>query len=131
MTEYDASKLTTAIQLLKQMAHGINPVTSQPVPEDSYYNNPDVIRSLFFIKTVMTDVANNGGVIGRKRATHKHISEQFPYEVLSGFQYRTDLQITLFLKQLQELLPEGQEIRLPATDEYLVESRTLLSQEIA
>ena len=35
-----------AIQIVERLADGLHPVTGQPLPDDSAYNAPDVIRAL-------------------------------------------------------------------------------------
>ena len=50
-----------------------------------------------------------------QRALKQSVSEIFPYDALAQYRYLQDQQISYFLKQLEEYLPEGQKIPVPAT----------------
>ena len=50
-----------------------------------------------------------------QRAHKQSVSEVFPYDALAQYQYLQDQQISYFLKQLEEYLPEGQKMPVPAT----------------
>ena len=52
MAEFDSIKLEKAIEYVKRMAEGKNPVNNEMVEEDSVINNPNVIRCLYFIEEV-------------------------------------------------------------------------------
>ena len=91
MASYDLKRLEVAIQYIRRMSDGKNPVTNRPAPENEVLNNMNVHRCLKFIDEVLTDVHKSGGTVGM------------------------DQQISYFLKQLEEYLPEGQKIPVPAT----------------
>ena len=119
MSSYDLKRLETAIQYIRRMAAGRNPVTNRPAPENEVLSNINVHRCLNFIDEVLTDVHKSGGVVGRppqrERAAKIPLSETFPYEILEQYRYRQDQQISFFLKQLEEYLPEGQKMPVAAT----------------
>ena len=117
MGTYDLKRLEIAIQYIRRMSEGKNPVTNRPVPENEVLNNMNVHRCLKFIDEVLTDVHKSGGTVGMvsKRAPKQSVSESFPYEALTQYQYLQDQQISYFLKQLEEYLPDGQKIPVPAT----------------
>ena len=101
MASYDLKRLEVAIQYIRRMSDGKNPVTNRPAPENEVLNNMNVHRCLKFIDEVLT---------------HKQfVSEIFPYDALAQYRYLQDQQISYFLKQLEEYLPEGQKIPVPAT----------------
>lgn len=117
MASYDLKRLEVAIQYIRRMSDGKNPVTNRPAPENEVLNNMNVHRCLKFIDEVLTDVHKSGGTVGMvsQRAPKQSVSEIFPYEALAQYKYLQDQQISYFLKQLEEYLPEGQKIPVPAT----------------
>ena len=117
MSTYDLKRLEVAIQYIRRMSDGKNPVTNRPAPENEVLNNMNVHRCLKFIDEVLTDVHKSGGTVGMvsQRAPKQSVSEIFPYETLTQYRYLQDQQISYFLKQLEEYLPEGQKIPVPAT----------------
>ena len=119
MGTYDTRRLDVAIQYIRRMAEGRNPVTNRPAPENEVLINANVNRCLKFVEEILADVKSTGGVVSStartSRAQKPDISKLFPYEVLKGFQYVEDRQISRFLDQLGSLLPEGQEMPVRAT----------------
>ena len=117
MASYDLKRLEVAIQYIRRMSDGKNPVTNRPAPENEVLNNMNVHRCLKFIDEVLTDVHKSGGTVGMisQRALKQSVSEIFPYDALAQYRYLQDQQISYFLKQLEEYLPEGQKIPVPAT----------------
>ena len=117
MASYDLKRLEVAIQYIRRMSDGKNPVTNRPAPENEVLNNMNVHRCLKFIDEVLTDVHKSGGTVGMvsQRAPKQSVSVIFPYEALAQYRYLQDQQISYFLKQLEEYLPEGQKIPVPAT----------------
>ena len=117
MSTYDLKRLEVAIQYIRRMSDGKNPVTNRPAPENEVLNNMNVHRCLKFIDEVLTDVHKSGGTVGMvsQRAPKQSVSEIFPYEALAQYKYLQDQQISYFLKQLEEYLPESQKIPVPAT----------------
>ena len=109
--------LRPVIQYIRRMSDGKNPVTNRPAPENEVLNNMNVHRCLKFIDEVLSDVHKSGGTVGMvsQRAPKQSVSEIFPYEALAQYKYLQDQQISYFLKQLEEYLPEGQKIPVPAT----------------
>ena len=119
MSSYDLKRLETAIQYIRRMSAGRNPVTNRPAPENDVLSNINVHRCLNFIDEVLTDVHKSGGIVGqlpqRERSAKIPLSQTFPYEILQQYRYQQDQQISFFLKQLEEYLPEGQKMPVPAT----------------
>lgn len=113
MAEYDLKRLEVAIQYINRMVSGRNPVTNRPAPENEVLTNPNVNRCLQFVSEILQEVKSTGGIVGKPprkaREPKPSIAETFPYEILQGFQYRQDQQISYFLKQIGELFPGEQE----------------------
>ena len=119
MSTYDLKRLEIAIQYVRRMSEGRNPVTNKPAPGNEVLTNINVHRCLKFIDEVLTDVHNSGGTVGmtaqRTRAPKPSPSESFPYETLQQYQYLQDQQISYFIKQLEQYLPEGEKMPVSAT----------------
>ena len=122
MGEYDLKRLEVAIQYINRMVSGRNPVTNRPAPDNEVLINPNVNRCLQFVSEILTDVKSTGGIVGKvqkipraARAPKPSIAETFPYEILQGFRYQRDQQISYFLKQLAEQLPEEESLGVQAT----------------
>ena len=106
MEYVDLEKLDVAIKYMQRIADGKNPVNNLPAEDDSVLNNPNVIRCMFFVKEILEEVKLNGGCIGKKvsRKMRESLKEDFPFEVLSKFEYKEDLSMTRFLQQINELI---------------------------
>ena len=119
MSTYDLKRLEIAIQYIRRMSEGKNPVSNRPAPENEVLNNVNVHRCLKFIDEVLTDVHKNGGSVGlvsqRERKSRVPVSQTFPYEILDRYEYRQDQQISYQLRQLEEYLPEGSKLPVQAT----------------
>ena len=117
MAEYDLKRLNVAIQYMDRMSNGRNPATNQIVAQDSVLNNPNVIRCLGFIREILQDVAEHGGIVSppkKERSRNQNYAEEFPYEVLASFEYKEDLQISYFLKQIMNMVETGKQVHIPA-----------------
>ncbi|MFJ7728430.1 hypothetical protein ACIQXV_20055 [Neobacillus sp. NPDC097160] len=47
--KHDYEKLDESKKILYKIAHGIDPITNAPIKNESFINDPRVIRSLFFL----------------------------------------------------------------------------------
>lgn len=119
MSTYDLKRLEVAIQYIRRMSEGRNPVTNRPAPENEVLTNVNVHRCLKFIDEVLTDVHKCGGSVGlvphRERRPKEPAFQIFPYEILDKYEYRQDQQISYLLRQLEEYLPEGSKIPVQPT----------------
>ena len=100
MKQFDQAKLDVAIKYVKRMADGCNPVNNVPLEKEDVLNNPNIIRCMYFIKDVLEEVRNNGGIIGGKHG--KEPALPFPIEILDRFAYVEDKSITHVLNQIYE-----------------------------
>ena len=118
MGSYDLKRLEVAVQYIRRMAEGRNPVTNRPAPDNDVLTNINVNRCLKFVEEILTDVHKAGGQVGtppRKSAHKPSLAETFPYEILSEFQYEQDQQISYLLNQIGRPLPEEQKMPVAAT----------------
>lgn len=101
MKQFDMEKLDKAIIYAERMAEGKAPYSNQFV-DNEVLNNPNVIRSMYFIKDVLEEVKSNGGFIGHK-ASKTGVALSFPFEVLDEFKYQMNKPVSHVLKQFVEL----------------------------
>ena len=102
MKQFDLEKLDKAIIYAERMADGRVPYSNQPI-ENDVLNNPNVIRSMYFIKEVLEEVRANDGVVGRRAGKSRAPASAFPFEVLDKFEYQSDKPVSYVLRQFAEL----------------------------
>lgn len=120
MKQFDIEKLDKAIIYAARMADGRVPYSNLPT-ENEVLNNPNVIRSMYFIKEVLEEVRANGGVVGRRARRAKVPAPPFPFEVLERFKYQSDTSISYLLGQFKELAddPNAKIISAPKVNKWL------------
>ncbi len=104
MKEIDMNKLNVAIQYIRRMSEGNNPVNNQKI-EDSILENANVVRCLFFVADVLEQVYKNGG-IGGKKSNRKERKEKFSYAILEQFRYVEDKPISRLVRQMNTPIEE-------------------------
>ena len=104
MEVVDTKKLEIAIQYLKRITEGHNPVNNIPVDDDSVIKNPNVVRCMLFIKEILEELKRNDGYIGRRPRTNRDSSKQeYPLEALKEFRYSEDKSVTRLVDQINNL----------------------------
>jgi len=93
-------KLDLAIEYMKRMAEGNNPVTNQPEEKDSILNNANVVRCFYYVTDILKMV-REGGMKGSKVKKCP-----FPFERLNSFEYRKDNTISHIVNQINESIDE-------------------------
>lgn len=104
MKQFEQTKLDVAIKYVERIADGCNPINNVPLENDSVLNNPNIIRCMYFIKDVLEEVRNHGGMIGGRNG--KEPTLPFPIEILNEFVYGEDKSITHVLSQIYEPIAE-------------------------
>lgn len=66
--DLDREKLGKAKAILEKMANGINPINGQPIQDESFLQDPRMIRCLFYVSNVLQLVMD--GKIQRLRPTN-------------------------------------------------------------
>lgn len=61
--ELDKEKISKAKIILEKMANGINPINGEPINDESFLQDPRMIRCLFFISGVLQEVINSNGKV--------------------------------------------------------------------
>ncbi len=115
MENVDMNKLDQAIIYVERMADGMDPISGTPMAADNVLNNPDIIRSMFFVQEILKDVQHNGGVIGGKGPKQKR--SEFPAgQAVEQFSFDTEQSIAYFVKQLNSYFDASQYMRLKCGD---------------
>ena len=104
MKQFDLEKLDKAIIYTERMAEGKAPYSNQYI-ENEVLSNPNVIRSLYFMKEVLNEVKANGGIVGAKKPKNPRVNAaaSFPFDVLKNFEYQYNKPISYVLRQFVEL----------------------------
>ena len=97
--EIDANRLQLAIEYMKRMAEGNNPVTNRPAENDSVINDVNVVRCLHYVEEVLKFVRDDKKMKGKKK-------EITSFEILNQFSYKKDLPISKLFAQINELTVE-------------------------
>ena len=120
MKQFDIEKLDKAIIYAERMADGRAPYSNQPT-ENEVLNNPNVIRSMYFIKEVLEDVRANGGIVGHRKRKAKVPVSAYQIEVLERFEYQSEKYIAYLLGQFKELAddPDAKIISAPRVNKWL------------
>ncbi len=103
MEQFDLEKLENALTCVERIADGKNPINNDVADNDDVMNNPIIIRSMFFIKDILTELKNNNGIIGKSLGVRK---KDFPIESLSHYQYSGVKTITRLAEQLNAVIDE-------------------------
>ncbi len=129
MNQFDLDKLEKAIVYAERMAEGKAPYSNLPV-DDEVLNNPNVIRSMYFIKDVLQAVKDNGGCVVSKKS-NTNAASKFPFECLEQFRYEANKPISYVLKQFVELTgdPNTKIISASAVNKWLA-SKGYLSKAV-
>lgn len=125
----DNQKLDKAIIYVDRIANGFNPVNNHLIENDSVFNNPNVIRCMYFIKDVLKEVQKNGGVIGKKVKVQK---EPFDFQILDKFTYIEDKSITKLLRQIDAYVenPNMEHINCRKITAWLKENNYIVRDKI-
>ena len=112
MTALNIDKLKEGLFYTDRIAKGEEPKTGLPVRDDTVINDPDIIRSMYFIKEVLQEVLNNNGIIGGKEP--KPQKQPYPLEALTRYVYLEDKSISFFVEQLKTYCPDENIKGIPA-----------------
>lgn len=92
--------IDAALEYIKSLANGINPITNKTVENDSLLNNPEIIRGLFNSHHAICETLNSKGV---KRNEFRLTEEQ-----VAAFMYSEEpLKITEITERLNMLKDES------------------------
>jgi hypothetical protein len=125
MKQIDLEKLESALLLVERIAEGKNPVDGSPCDEDSVLNNPEIIRSMFFVKETLMAVQDCKGVIGKRASSAS--KRVFPLESLECYEFTGEKTITKFVEQLNSCIDteDCQKMKYKTITDWLKENEYL------
>lgn len=107
MTELETLK--RAKMYIDSLARGVDPISGQPVVDDSVINNVRVSRCLFYVSDVLGKVIDNGGKVRTVRSTS---DAQIPFRITDEQMQKVHISqepvsISVFTKRIGSVLDEG------------------------
>jgi len=102
MTELET--VQRAKMYMDKLAHGIDPISGQALPEDSALNNIRLARCFFYVSGILDQVIRNGGQVGSvEKAEFSITTEQLAQVQISSYPIR----ITEFTDALLQAVGSG------------------------
>ena len=91
----DIERTIKAKAFIDKLANGINPVNNEPIPEHDVINNSQIVRGLFYVSDILSQIIVSESPFKEKKAKKFPLNFEF---------YDTPLTITEFTKQLNSLV---------------------------
>ena len=110
MTELE--KMRHAHNYILSLANGIDPVTSEELPNDTCLNNVNLSRCFFYVADVLKQVIDNGGNVGSYKGGEFILTDDFRARLSVN---ANSVQITEFAKPINELAVEVGMKKIPVT----------------
>ena len=116
-THIDKEKLTVAIDWVRKLAEGMNPIDDSVLPDRDIVNNVHVSRCLFYVSNLLEEV-------GRGRRFSKRVGEvefHLTPEMASNVYIGEKTGITMFVKEINKVIPENMKpLSAPKVTQWLV-----------
>ncbi|MDO5425861.1 MAG: hypothetical protein Q4F41_19340 [Eubacteriales bacterium] len=109
MNEKNIQRLEETILFVRNLAHGVHPVTLEPVMGDTLLNEPDMIRQLYTVVEILE--AYRFFLAKKGRAARV----PYAYRSLPPFEYTRDLPVTQFAAVLNQDVDTERMKKLPYT----------------
>ena len=113
----DPNKTKVAIDWIKKLANGINPIDGSVVSDDDIVNNVHISRCLFYVTELLEEIGK------RKQSSTKQYEEDFNLtpEALSKINITQKSTISVFVKEINKVIPENMKpLPIPAIPKWLV-----------
>jgi hypothetical protein len=72
----EKEKLLKAGEALNKIANGINPVTGEPIVQESFLQDPRIVRCLFYTKDILQKLADSGFRTGPRPSSFSITAEE-------------------------------------------------------
>ena len=101
--EIDQNKIRVAIDWVKKLANGVNPIDGSLLPDSDIVNNVHISRCLFFVSDILENAA-------KKKSSP---SKQYELEFLLSPEDAAKVNITertgiaMFVKEINKVIPEN------------------------
>lgn len=100
------TQLDNAYLHVTRMAMGLNPTSDESIAAESALNNPEVIRTMFFVKDILEKVAKYG-IPCAKKTSRPNQKVAFPEDIKKKYVPQGKTSIVRFLKAMYEMTEEG------------------------
>lgn len=100
------SQIETALDYVVKLAMGIDPISGEDAKEDSVLNSPEIIRTMFTIKTVLEEKlfapvqAETKAETLRPKKKKDTRKEGFPPEIPTKFKFQRNTTVTHFIRDM-------------------------------
>ena len=126
MTELE--NLQRAKMYVDKLARGIDPITNQEMEYDTVLNNVRLARCFFYVSDILTQVIDNGGVVGSKPKKYPFAitREQLARVQVSGKPIRVTQLVDLITAAVND--PQMRKLRTTVITNWLLEKGFLEKQ---
>ena len=99
----DQNKVNVAIDWIKKLANGINPIDGSYLADNDIVNNVHISRCLFYVAELLEETGK------RKSSSAKQYEKEFNLtaEELSRVSITDKSTITLFIKEINKVIPDN------------------------
>lgn len=118
-TEIDQNKVKIAIDWVKNLANGINPIDGRILPDNDIVNNVHISRCLFFVAELLEDKGK------RKTSSTKQFDKSFYLapEDLSKIKITERSTISVFVGEINKVIPDNMKpLPIPRVTNWLVKN---------
>ena len=113
----DHTKLDTAIDMIKKLANGVNPINGSILPDSDIVNNVHVSRCLFFVADLLEDLDKKKSTPAKQYDLEFQLAPELAEKV--NIAERTG--IAMFVKEINKVIPENMKpLAAPKVTQWLV-----------
>ncbi len=117
----DQNKVNVAIDWIKKLANGYNPINGSILPDSDIVNNVHVSRCLFFVSNLLEDM-------GKKKQYEREF--QLTPESAAKVYVAERTGIAKFVKEVNKVIPENMKpLTAPKVTQWLISTGYLEEQE--
>ena len=122
----DQNKVNVALDWIKKLANGMNPIDGSILPDSDIVNNVHISRCLFFVSDLLEE-------IGKQKPSQQKLYEsefQLTPETVSKVYIAERTGIAMFVKEINKVIPENMKpLTAPKVTQWLVSAGYLEEQE--
>ena len=101
--EVEKEKLTVAIDWVRKLAEGVNPIDESVLPERDIVNNVHVSRCLYFVADLLEEISR-----GKRFSKRQYgVDFQLTPEMASNVYIAEKTGIAMFVREINKVIPEN------------------------
>ena len=102
-TDIEQNKIRVAINWIKKLANGMNPIDGSVLPDNDIVNNVNISRCLFYVSGLLEDVGK------KKSSSAKQYDLEFQLtpELAEKVYIAERTGIAMFVKEINKVIPEN------------------------